>query len=390
MNRPLHAVADENIPFARQALGTLGRVRLLPGRQIAAAEVEAADVLWVRSVTPVGPALLEGSRVRFVGSATAGTDHVDRAYLRRRGIAFAHAPGANAASVADYVVAALLAVAARRKAPLRGKTAGVVGCGQVGRRVARRLQGLGLGVLKNDPPLATEAERAGQTHDFVSLGKVLSEAALVTLHTPLARAGPHPTFHLFDADKLSAMRPGAWLVNTARGGVVDGAALREALRGGPLAAAVLDVWENEPTPDAALAARTDVATPHIAGYAYDGKVEGTAMLYRALCQHLGTEPRWSAEKMLRAEDDTFRLHAPDASLAETPWLDALARQMYDVRRDDRALREALRAPDAGTAFQRLRRDYPPRRAFARYHLRADEVPPERRAAVAEGLGVRLV
>lgn len=409
MDRRLHIVADENIPFAREALEALGGVRLLPGRRMDAAAVADADALWVRSVTPVGPELLAGSRVGFVGSATAGTDHVDRAYLREQGIAFAHAPGSNASSVADYVMAALLAVAARKEEPhhrgydarpLRAKTAGVVGCGHVGSRVARRLEALGLRVLRNDPPLAEEAARDGRAHDFVSLERVLAEADLVTLHTPLTRAGPHPTFHLLDADALAAMQHGAWLVNTARGAVVDGTALEEALHGGTLAAAVLDVWEDEPTPDPALAARADVATPHIAGYAYDGKVEGTAMLYRALCQHLDVEPRWFAEDVLRTDGDrvaratAFRLTAPDPSLAETPWLHALARQLYDVRRDDRALRDALGAPDpgapdSGAAFQRLRRDYPRRRAFARHRIRESDVPPARRTAVAEGLGVQL-
>ncbi|PSQ92858.1 MAG: hypothetical protein BRD52_03630 [Bacteroidetes bacterium SW_4_67_19] len=138
------ALADENIPFACEALGTVAaEVRCAPRGGLTPADVARADVLWVRSVTPVGPELLEDARrLQFVGSATAGTDHVDRAFLRRRGIAFAHAPGSNAPSVADYVVAALLAVAARREEALRGKTAAVVGCGEVGSRVARRLEAL--------------------------------------------------------------------------------------------------------------------------------------------------------------------------------------------------------------------------------------------------------
>ena len=389
----LYALADENIPFAPEALGTLGQVQQVAGRTLRPADVAAADVLWVRSVTPVGPSLLSEAReLRFVGSATAGTDHVDRAFLRRRGIAFAHAPGSNASSVADYVVSALLAVAAARKESLRGKTAAVIGCGQVGGRVTQRLEALGVRVLKNDPPRAEAAERAGRPHDFRPLDEVLTAADLVTLHTPLKHQGPHPTHHLIDGKALQKMAPGVWLVNTSRGPVVDAAALGTALEGEAVGAAVLDVWEAEPTPEPALVQQADVATPHIAGYAFDGKVEGTAMLYRALCRRLDVPPRWSAEDVLSTDSPAFCLEVPEASLSETAWLDALARQMYDVTADDRRFREALGAAgeERAAAFARLRRDYPRRRAFSRYRVDEHAVPAARQEAVAGGLGVELV
>ena len=388
----LRALADENIPFAREALGTVAaEVRRAPGSAVAPADVAGADVLWVRSVTPVSPGLLKGARrLRFVGSATAGTDHVDRAFLREQGIAFAHAPGSNAPSVADYVMTALLAVAARREEALRGKTAAVVGCGAVGSRVARRLEALGLRVLRNDPP---RAEReAPAHHDFRPLAEALAEADVATLHTPLTESGPHPTRRLIGEDQLAALPAGAWLVNTARGGVVDGTALAAALEDGHLGAAVLDVWPAEPAPSPALVRAADVATPHIAGYAFDGKVRGTAMLYRALCDHLGVAPQWDAEDVLAAEDDAFQLDAPDASLGEVAWLDALARQMYDLRADDRRLRHAVAGGDAeerAAAFTRLRRDYPRRRAFSRHRVAAGEEPLAWQEAAEEGLGVRL-
>jgi erythronate-4-phosphate dehydrogenase len=391
---PLHALADENIPFAREALETLGRMTAVSGRALRSADVAGADVLWVRSVTPVGPPLLaEAERLRFVGAATAGTDHVDRAFLQEQGVAFAHAPGSNASSVADYVVAALLSAAARRSERLRGKTAAVIGCGAVGGRVARRLDALGLRVLRNDPPRAEQAEREGYAHPFRPLEEVLAAADLVTLHTPLTSEGPHPTHALIGEGELAAMPTGAWFVNTSRGGVVDGAALSEALARGAVGAAVLDVWPGEPAPDPSLVARAEVATPHIAGYAFDGKVRGTEMLYRALCDHLGTRPRWRAEDVLRAEDDAFELDAPDSSLGEAAWLDALARQMYDVRADDRRLRAALAGAagdeERAAAFARLRRDYPRRRAFSRFRLEGGEGPSEGRAAAAKGLTVRV-
>ena len=390
--RPLHALADENIPFAREALGTVAEVQRVAGRTLHPADAEAADVLWVRSVMPVGPALLaRARRLQFVGSATAGTEHVDRALLRERGIAFAHAPGSNASSVADYVVAALLAVAVRREESLRGKTAAVVGCGAVGSRVARRLEALGLHVLRNDPPLAEKAEREGRLHDFRPLPEVLAAAEVVTLHTPLTREGPHPTFRLIDEDAFAALPPGAWLINTARGTVVDPQALSRALEEGFLGAAVLDVWPGEPTPDPALVQQADLATPHIAGYAFDGKVRGTEMLYRALCEHLDVTPRWHAEDVLAASGAAFQLSAPASSLPEAAWLSALACQMYDVRADDKRLRAVLERPadERGAVFTALRRDYPRRRTFARYCIAGDDVPPARREAVTRGLGIKL-
>src|SRR5690606_16265400 len=233
--RPLRVLADANVPFADEAFGRYGPVRRLPGRAITRTDAAEADVLVVRSVTPVGAALLAGTPVRFVGTATAGTDHVDEGWRREAGVAFASAPGSNAESVVEYVLAALLALAAERGEGLRGRTLGVVGAGQVGGRLIPRAEALGLRVLASDPPLAEAAGARGAAAAFVPLSQILAEADVVTLHTPLTRPlAPHPTFHLVGAAELAAMRPGAWLVNAARGAVVDGAALRGALEAGRL------------------------------------------------------------------------------------------------------------------------------------------------------------
>lgn len=383
-------IADENIPYAAEAFGTLGDVHLLPGRAITNAVVQEAEVLLVRSVTTVDGALLDGSRVRFVGSATIGTDHVDQAALRARGVAFAHAPGSNAESVVEYVLAALLRLAVRRRRPLRGLTVGIVGCGSIGGRLARRLPALGLRVLCNDPPRAEAMEAAGESHTFVSLDEVLAASDVLTLHVPLHRTGPHPTYHLIDAARLRCMKPGAWLLNASRGAVVDGSALPAALEAGAPGAAVLDVWEGEPTPDPALLRRVDLATPHIAGYSYDGKVQGTLMLYHALVDHLDAARRWDEQAVLApAPEDRPTLTPPDPALPETDWLDDLVVQMYDLAADDARLRrQAMLPPDAqGAYFTALRRDYPRRRSFTRHVLPAHTVPEAYRQAVAEGLRV---
>lgn len=392
----LRILADADIPLAEEAFGRYGRVRLLPGRAITRVACMEAEVLVVRSVTRVGAALLDGTPVRFVGTATAGTDHVDLTYLAARAIPFADAPGSNAESVAEYVLAALLAVAADRKEGLRGRALGVVGCGRVGGRLAPRAEALGMRVLLNDPPLADAAEVRGEAHPFLSLAEVLAEADVVTLHTPLTRPGEsrHPTLHLLGRDELAATRPGAWLVNAARGACVGGGGLLAALESGHLGAAVLDVWEGEPAPDPALARRVAIATPHIAGYSYDGKLEGTRMVEAALRAWLSGEgvalpAPWDAEAAF-APEAPLALDAPPAP--EAVWLDALVRPAYDVRADDARFRgavagEADRAARAA-AFIRLRREYPRRRAWSRFTVRGG-VPEPLRAAVAGALGMRM-
>lgn len=351
--------------------------------------VADADVLLVRSVTDIGAPLLQDSSVRFVGSATIGTDHVDQSYLAEQGIAFAHAPASNADSVADYVVAALLLLARRRGEPLAEKTVGIVGCGNIGGRLADRLPAFGCTVLRNDPP---RAEAEGRDHDFMGLDAVLQQADVITCHVPLVTEGPHPTPHLIDGEALAHLSSDAWLLNTSRGSVVDNEALLNALRSGEVGAAVLDVWENEPTPDPALVEAVDVATPHIAGYAYDGKVRGTTMLYDALCEHLGVEPEWSSETVLQpASPDALRCQAPDPHLPRTDWLDQLARQAYDLLADDGRMRGLLDCPpdEQGDRFRELRATYPRRREMQKQTVPAAGVPSDYRSVVGEGLTMHL-
>lgn len=388
----LKIVADENIPFVQEAFGRFGTVHCYAGRALTAAHVRDADVLLVRSVTPVDAALLDGSAVRFVGSATIGTDHVDEAYLAARGIAFAHAPGSNAESVVEYVLAALFRLAVQRHEPLRGKKVGIVGCGNIGGRLARRLPAFGVEVLVNDPPKAEAAEAAGLSHDFVPLDVLLAEADVVTVHVPLVRSGRHATVHLLDAPQLSRMKPEAWLINSARGGAVSNTALRTLLEAGRPGAVVLDVWEHEPTPDPDLLRRTDLATPHIAGYSYDGKVQGTIQLYDAVVRYFDLAPAWDPETVLVAgPEDRLTLTPPDPALPEVDWLHSLIRRMYDIAADDLRMRKLPDLPpdQRGAYFHELRKTYPRRRTFARHTLGAHLVPPAYREAVAQGVGIAL-
>jgi erythronate-4-phosphate dehydrogenase len=380
----MRIVADPNIPFVREAFGSLGDIALVPGREITAATVRDADALLVRSVTRVNESLLAGSRVKFVATATIGTDHVDERYLALRGIGFASAAGSNANSVAEYVVAAMLELAHRRKFRLRDKTLGVVGVGNVGSRVVRYAEALGMRVLQNDPPReraefpasftdelpdtptpgpsgAGEFDsavplpggvRGGFRSPFVSLDRVLAEADIITLHVPLTREGPDATFHLFDKDRLAALelrRP--ILINTARGAVIDNKALLKAIDGEKIGATVLDVWENEPNISPELLDVVDLGTPHIAGYSLEGKVNGTRMIYEAACRHFGWPATWQP------------VLPPPPAIELTGDLYADVRRMYDITADDAALRKNVRD------FDKLRAEYPVRREFHIYGFR---------------------
>ena len=357
-------VADESIPYVREVFATLAgvdEVRTVAGREMSAESVRNAELLLVRSVTKVGEELLDGSRVRFVASATIGTDHVDLDYLRSKGIGFASAPGSNARSVAEYVAAALLVLESRGRIGLGGATLGVVGVGEVGSRVVKVAEALGMKTLLNDPPRARR-ERPGEgpgegPGGFVSLDEVAEKSDVVTFHVPLARAGPDPTFHLVDAGFLAKLRRGVVVMNSSRGAVADTAALVEARRSGRLAALVRDVWENEPAISRELLGLTDIATPHIAGYSFDGKVAGTRMIYEAACRFLGEAPAWPDDLPPRA-DLVARLERPSV-------LDAV-RASYDVEADDARMREEVAADPAG--FDRLRRTYAVRREFRNWRV----------------------
>lgn len=329
-------VADENIAFAREFFSQAGELRLMPGRNITAADVRDADILLVRSVTDVNAALLQGSAVKFVGSCTIGTDHVDTAWLAQHKICFAYAPGCNANAVVEYVLSALLAL----EIDLSRKKIGIVGCGNVGGRLLRCLQNAGADAFGYDPflhnsdlPLAIFSE--------------ILQCDVICLHTPLTKSGAFPTFHLFNADVINALKPGTLLLNAGRGAVIDNRALLQRLQTKEDLLTVLDVWENEPSIDPALLAAVTIGTPHIAGYSAEGKLRGTEMIYSALCSFL-----------------QCTIPPPSITLDGeiTP---------YDLLADDAALR--MRFPvDGAQAFDRLRKLYVARREGGFPHLLAPD------------------
>jgi erythronate-4-phosphate dehydrogenase len=377
-------LADENIPFAQEAFGTLGHVTLISGREAGPETFRDCDLFFSRSVTKIDAANFGDSPVRFIATATIGTDHVDFDFLRRRGIGFASAPGSNANSVAEYVTAALLVLARRGGCELAGKTLGVVGVGNVGSRVVAKAEALGMRVLQNDPPLARQI---GESR-FLPLDALL-EADVLTFHTPLTRDGEDASYHLADAELLQRLKANAVVINTSRGPVVANAPLQRHLAEGRLGAAVLDVWEGEPDLDIELLERAAIATPHIAGYSFNGKVAATEMIYRAACEFLDVEPTWSAAEAM-PPPPVPHLTIDAAGRADEDVLHEAVTAVYDIEADDRALRPiAQQPPEARAAFfDQLRRNYPERREFPDTELVLHGASAHLRATLA-ALGFRL-
>ena len=360
----MQLVVDEEIPFGREAFSHLGSVTLLPGRAMSREALRNAQALIVRSVTGVDAALLAGTNVQFVGTATTGVEHIDREYLAARNIGFAAALGCNANAVAEYVLTALLVTARAKNLVLDGKTLGIIGAGRIGSLVAAKAPGLGLRTLLHDPPLA----RTTGDRRYRPLSEIL-QADFVTLHVPLTLDGPDATFHMIGADELARMAPSSILINTARGEVVDNAALLKALTGGTIAGVVMDVWEGEPSIDWDLLNHVTLGTPHIAGYSSDGKIKATAMLYHACCGFWGIEPVWMPPPDLPT---TFAPGTAPRVAFDTTGKDfqTLAHEivttLYDLPGDHARMRDILDAPEPWRpqAFDKLRRDYPHRREFA--------------------------
>ncbi|UFP98328.1 4-phosphoerythronate dehydrogenase PdxB [Pseudomonas fitomaticsae] len=369
-------VADENIPLLDAFFAGFGEIRRVPGRSIDRVTVEQADVLLVRSVTNVNRALLEGSKVRFVGTCTIGTDHLDLDYFSEAGITWSSAPGCNARGVVDYVLGSLMTLAEIEGVDLRERTYGVIGAGEVGGRLIKVLKGLGWNVKVCDPP-----RQAAEGGDYVSLEQIIAQCDVISLHTPLTRSGDGATWHLFDEQRLQQLKPGAWLINAARGPVVDNTALREVLLEREDLQAVLDVWDAEPQVDVALAELCVLATPHIAGYSLDGKQRGTVQIYQAYCEFIG-EPAgiqlgdllpapWLSEVSLHADSD------PAWALA------MLCRGVYDPRRDDADFRRTLLGSvgEQRAAFDLLRKQYPSRREIEGLKVRIEGDSPALRQIV---------
>ena len=388
-------VADSKIPYLEGIFEPCADIRYLDPGEITPETVRDADALIVRTRTKCDAALLEHSRVRIVATATIGMDHVDARWCNLHGIFCRNAAGCNAASVAQYMTSALLRVSLRHNVDLRGKTLGIVGCGNVGTKVAAAAAALGMNVLLNDPPRVFREKLTG----FVDLETIRREADFITLHVPLwgAEYGPHQTFHLADEAFFRGLKRKPFFFNASRGDVVDEPALKAAIRTGLISGAVLDVWHNEPDIDRELLSLVDFATPHIAGYSADGKANGTAMAVETVVKesflwindnaYLSLEPLRESIQQVKA-DILAKVPAPANPVVTLdpasphPLADAVFAS-YNIADDDATLRAA---PEK---FEDLRGSYRLRREFPAYTVRSDKPLPSELRDTLLKLGFRL-
>ena len=346
---------EDSLPYAEQFFADLAECQVFSHRTVTAETLADADILLVRSTTKVNQQLLALNKcLRFVGTATAGTNHMDFSYLQARGIQTASAAGCNAVAVAEYVLSAIFVMAEKLAWRLADKTVGIVGAGHVGSALQQKLQALGIKTLLCDPPL----QEQGDTRTFVAMEEIMA-CDVITLHVPLVTAGKHATAHLFDKARLAQLNQNQLLINACRGEVLDNQAALSLFQQGKILNLVLDVWENEPAIERALVPYVALATAHIAGHTIEGKARGTEMLYQQLCELLN-------KPILKCLADY--LPQPDPQVLDLPAqgededvLRALILSVYDIRNDDQQFKASLLEPEQ---FGYIRKNYAIRREFA--------------------------
>ena len=356
-------IADQNIPQVESALCTLGNIELIPGRDIAREHLIESECLLVRTVTTVDKALLQGTPVQFVGSATIGTDHIDLDYLKQQNIAFSNAAGCNAEAAAEYVISGIFALSQHKDFDPFTRKAGIIGCGNVGSNLLKKFRTLGIETLVCDPP---KAEQHDTNVTYVDLETIISECDLISLHVPLTQKGYHPTHHLLNKNNLLLLKEDCLLINAARGSVVNNQALSQVIEQRPDLITFLDTWENEPNLSRRLLEQVDLATPHIAGYSVEGRLRGTQMILDAACQHFHKKIIWQMADHLSAP-------APiniDNSNSTLNYWQQLFQKHHDIWQDNLALKNTGGLSDSEFArhFDSLRRVYPDRFEYDRYRI----------------------
>lgn len=356
----MKVVADRHIPFLKGILEPYAHIDYLDPVDITRENIRNADALIIRTRTRCNRDLLEGTNVKFIATATIGYDHIDTEFCQNHGITWTNAPGCNSGSVMQYVAAALVSLQQKFGFRYSDKTIGVIGYGHVGKKVAKLAESLGMQVLINDPPLEKEQGVKG----LVSLDVLLENSDIVTIHTPLNLTGEYKTYHLFDRKRFAALKPNTFFINTSRGEVVETSALIEAIDNGQVAAAIIDVWENEPHIDRNLLRKTFIATPHIAGYSADGKANATLMSVNALSQFFRLNMPNLNISLPTPENHILYLPTENHSLESI--IQKTILHTYPIERDHNLLTSQ---PEN---FEQFRQNYPVRREFHAYTLIVDE------------------
>jgi erythronate-4-phosphate dehydrogenase len=350
-------IADDKIPFLKGVLEPFAEVTYLPGNQINRDSALGSDALLVRTRTKCNSELLNGTGVKFIGTATIGFDHIDTDYCEKNNIKWTNAPGCNSSSVQQYIAAALLRIAAESGFSLKDRTLGIIGVGYVGSKVQKLANAFGMKVILNDPP----RERKEGKGNFVNLEHLLHESDIITIHVPLNMEGPDKTFHLFGDETFGMVKKGSWLINSSRGEVVDTESLKNALSGEKIAGAVIDVWEREPEIDIPLMHMAFLATPHIAGYSADGKANGTAMIVRFLCESFAIPlTDWYPSEVPISQGPWMTIDCNRKSTGEI--VRNAVFHAYNIVEDD------IRLRFDPSRFEKERENYPVRREFSYYTI----------------------
>lgn len=341
-------ITDDKIPYIKEAISKIAdEVVYVPGKDFTPELVHDADALIIRTRTHCNRELLEGSRVKFIATATIGFDHIDTDYCRRSGITWSNAPGCNSASVAQYIESVLALLKLTKGKKLDEMCIGIVGVGNVGSKIIKVAELQGMRVLLNDLP---REEKEGNAA-FCSLEKIAQECDVITFHVPLYKEGKYKTFHLADESFFRSLKRKPILINTSRGEVVDTHALLQALQTGGVSEAIIDVWENEPEINLELLDKAFISTPHIAGYSADGKANATRMSLDAICRFFKIEAAY-----------TILPPAPDSNIIQAASHEEAFLKMYDPRQDSDILKAH---PER---FEQLRGNYPLRREKNAYSI----------------------
>lgn len=356
LQRPsrLQIVADKNIPFLKGIGEQFGDITYLAGAEFTKEAIKDADALIVRTVIHFDENLLEGSRVKLICSATIGYDHIDTDYCDRKGIIWKNAPGCNSQSVQQFITSSLIVIARKKGFELKDKTIGIVGVGNVGSKVAKACEALGMRVLLNDPP----RERSEGAENFVSLDYIKENADIITFHTPLIKDGIDKTHHLANSDFFKTLSHNPIIINSARGGIIETEVVKMALKENLISGAIIDCWEKEPTIDLEYLKSVDQASPHIAGYSADGKANATRMSLAALADRFKM-PKDSLQLIgiARPEKPLIDLNELSGNRVEEAIL-----KTYNPQYDNDSL---LEAPEK---FTELRATYPLRREYSAYKV----------------------
>lgn len=341
-------VADNQIPFLKGLLEPYAEVVYLPGKEISKNDLLDSDALLIRSRTNCTKELLEGTKIRFIGTATIGYDHIDTDYCKAKNILWVNAPGCNSLAVAQYVTSAILNFSKKYGFHPSEKTIGIIGVGQVGQKVERCVRLLGMKVLLNDPPRArNEGEK-----NFSSLDLIEEECDVLTFHPILEKEGPDKTFHLADKNFFNKLKKPVFLINTSRGRVIDTEALKQAIKEGKVIDCALDCWENEPDIDLELLESSLIATPHIAGHSSDGKANATRMILEQLNAFFDLKmPRFLLE-LPAPEEPILKIHKNSPHKITSALLYA-----YDPIKDSEYLKKNPEKFEEYRGNYQLRREY---------------------------------